>query len=125
MNQALPENPALQERAPDFKLTTLLTMSDDHYQNKVWPLMFYISRKKKSKWQMNAARALGNLGDTENIPVLITTMKESPYEEVRAMCGWALGRLSDRQAREALEARRKTEAGVVRAEMEQALETMP
>jgi epoxyqueuosine reductase len=125
MNQALPENPTLKARVSDFALTTLLTMSDDHYHNKVWPLMFYISRKKKSKWQMNAARALGNLGDKGYVPILITTMKESPYEEVRAMCAWALGRLSGKQAREALEARRNTEDGIVRAEIEQALETMP
>jgi epoxyqueuosine reductase len=125
MNQTLPENPALQARAPDFALTTLLTMSDDHYHNKVWPLMFYISRKKKSKWQMNAARALGNLGDKGNVPVLIAAMKESPSEEVRAMCAWALGRLAGRQAREALEAGRTTEEGATKSEIEQALETMP
>jgi len=124
MNQALPGNPDLQARAHDFALTTLLTMSDDHYHSKVWPLMFYISRKKKSKWQMNAARALGNLGDKENVPILITTLKESPYEEVRGMCAWALGRLGGGQAKEALETRRKAEDGTVGAEIEQALETM-
>jgi len=125
MNQALPENPTLQERAPDFSLTTLLTMSDDHYHNRVWPLLFYISRKRKSMWQMNAARALGNLGDRENSPDLIRTLRESPNEGVRAMSAWALGRLGGLPEKEALEGRRKAEEeGRVKREIEHALETM-
>ncbi|MGZ6276524.1 MAG: hypothetical protein ACXWMI_10485 [Syntrophales bacterium] len=43
-----------QERAGDFRLDTLLTITAEHYINKVWPLCFYISRKNKAKWQMNA-----------------------------------------------------------------------
>jgi epoxyqueuosine reductase len=44
LNQAMPENGPLIRRAPDFALSTLLTMDDKHYVNKVWPLAFYISR---------------------------------------------------------------------------------
>ncbi|RJR30130.1 MAG: epoxyqueuosine reductase, partial [Desulfobacteraceae bacterium] len=54
LQQALPENPDLVRRAPDFDLIRLLTMDEDHYLNRVWPLAFYISRKNIWKWQMNA-----------------------------------------------------------------------
>jgi epoxyqueuosine reductase len=121
MQQDLPENPPLVARAADFALTKLLTMDEDHYLNKVWPLTFYISRKQIWKWQMNAARALGNIGERGNIPVLIQALDSSPYEEVRAMSAWALGRLGGSQARRALEVRRNREAGVVQEEMESAL----
>lgn len=121
MNQYLPENPELMVRAPDFALTTLLTMNDDHYINKVWPLAFYISRKKAAKWQMNAARALGNLGDRDNISALISTLTESPYDIVRGMSAWALGRLGGPRAKKALERGRSKEEGIVKEEIEEAL----
>jgi len=121
MNQDLPENPQLQKRAPDFSLTKLLTMSDDHYVKKVWPLAFYISRKKVSKWQMNAARALGNLGDRKNISALVQALEESPYEIVRAMSAWSLGHLGGPLAKKALEKNRNREDGIVRKEINSAL----
>ncbi|MCP4667574.1 MAG: epoxyqueuosine reductase [Deltaproteobacteria bacterium] len=121
MHQDLPENPELMARAPDFALTTLLTMDDDHYINKVWPLAFYISRKKAAKWQMNAARALGNLGDRDHVPALASSFVESPHDTVRAMCAWALGRLGGTRAKKALESARSKEEGAVRKEIEQAL----
>jgi epoxyqueuosine reductase len=124
MHQELPENPPLRDRASDFDLTTLLTMDQDHYVNKVWPMAFYISRKKVAKWQMNAARALGNLGDRRHVPLLIKTLKESPHDLVRGMCAWALGRLGGGSAGEALESRRRREEGVVGEEIEKALETI-
>ena len=122
MNQSLPENPQLMERAPDFELTTLLTMNNDHYQEKVWPLTFYISRKKVSKWQMNAARALGNLGDRDKTPLLIDALNNNPDELVRGMSAWALGRLGGKHAKKALEGRRNIETGIVKDELERALE---
>jgi len=69
MNQELPVNPKLSARVGDFKLTTILSMDNDHYVNKVWPMTFYISKENACKWQANAARALGNLGDRTHIPV--------------------------------------------------------
>ena len=124
MNQYLPENTELMVRAPDFALTTLLTMNDDHYINKVWPLAFYISRKKAAKWQMNAARALGNLGDRDNISALISTLTESPHDIVRGMSAWALGRLGGAPAKKALEAARSREEGIVKAEIEAAFRSL-
>jgi epoxyqueuosine reductase len=122
MNQVLPENGPLMQRVPDFALGKLLTMDDAHYVNKVWPLTFYISRKKAAKWQMNAARALGNQGDRGNVPLLIQSLNDSPHEIVRGMCAWSLGRLGGARARAALEASRSDENDLVRTEIEQALE---
>jgi epoxyqueuosine reductase len=123
MNQDLPENTPLIQRAPDFALSKLLTMDSDHYATKVWPLAFYISRKRVAKWHMNAARALGNQGDPDNVPLLIQALNTSPHDIVRGMCAWSLGRLGGAPARGALEARRSQENnGLVREEIEQALE---
>ena len=122
MNQELPENPPLRDRADDFQLHTLLTMTQDHYVNKVWPLTFYISRKNIAKWQMNAARAMGNLGDRDYIPVLIESLSENEAEVVRGMCAWALGRLGGTRAKAALESRLPQEEGLVKEEIKMALE---
>ena len=122
LNQALPENGSLMQRAPDFALSTLLTMDDKHYVDKVWPLAFYISRKKVAKWQMNAARALGNQGDPGNVPLLAQSLNDSPHEMVRGMCAWSLGQLGGARARAALEGRLSRENDLVRLEIEKALE---
>jgi epoxyqueuosine reductase len=122
LSQALPENGSLMKRVPDFSLSTLLTMDDKHYVEKVWSLAFYISRKKVAKWQMNAARALGNQGDPENVPLLARSLNESAYEIVRGMCAWSLGQLGGARARSTLESLRSRENGLVRLEIERALE---
>jgi epoxyqueuosine reductase len=124
MHQDLPENPTLERRAEDFRLDLLLRMGQDHYVNRVWPLAFYISRKKIAKWQMNAARALGNLGDPDQIPHLIEGLQANPEEAVRGMCAWSLGRLGGHRARAALEAQRGRETGGVRGEIQGALERL-
>jgi HEAT repeat protein len=97
-------------------------MDDKHYVDKVWPLAFYISRKKVAKWQMNAARALGNQGDPDNVPLLIQSFTDSPHEMVRGMCAWSLGQLGGARARAALEGSRSQENDLVRLEIERALE---
>lgn len=121
MNQDLPENLGLVQRAPDFQLDTLLTMTQDHYVDKVWPLTFYISRKNIAKWHMNAARALGNLGDRRYVPPLSQVMTDHPDETVRGMCAWSLGRLGGSRARKALESRLTREDGLVAEEIRLAL----
>jgi len=122
LNQDLPANGPLMRRAPDFALETLLTMDDHHYVNRVWPLTFYISRKLAAKWQMNAARALGNQGDLGKIPLLIQSLNENPHEIVRGMSAWSLGQLGGKRAKAALEARRSSENGLVQEEIERALQ---
>ncbi|MBW2090978.1 MAG: epoxyqueuosine reductase [Deltaproteobacteria bacterium] len=125
INQDLPKNQPLTDRASDFQLDVLLRMDEDHYVNKVWPLTFYISRKNIAKWQMNAARALGNLGDRFYVPVLIESLNENADETVRGMSAWALGRLGGDQAKEALEMRLPKEEGLVKEEIALALGKMP
>ncbi len=124
MNQSLPENPFLSQRADDFRLETLLTMTQEHYEKKVWPLLFYISLGNIAKWRMSAARALGNLGDQRHIPALAQALTENPEETVRGMCAWALGRLGGNHAKAVLESRLPREDGLVKEEIELALESI-
>jgi epoxyqueuosine reductase len=124
MNQALPDNPSLMERAADFELATLLTMDQDHYEKKVWPLAFYIPKENLAKWKMNAARAMGNLGDRTNVPVLTQVLVENPDETVRGMCAWALARLGGSRARSSLESRLPQEEGLAKKEIELALQKL-
>ncbi|MEW5913234.1 MAG: 4Fe-4S double cluster binding domain-containing protein [Thermodesulfobacteriota bacterium] len=124
LNQALPDNSALMARAGDFDLERLLTMDEEYYVTKVWPLCFYISRRQVARWQMNAARALGNRGDRESTPLLAQALRDNPDHTVRAMAAWALGRLGGEQARRALEAARSRADGEVGTEIEAALARM-
>jgi len=119
--QELPENEPLEKRARDFRLDTLLTMTDEFYVTKIWPLCFYISRKNKAKWQMNAARALGNLKDPQFVPVLAESLTRNPSEIVRGMCAWSLGRIGGRETKLLLDKRMKEESGAVKKEIELAL----
>ena len=122
MNQNLPINGPLMERAEDFRLDTLLAMSDRHYVEKVWPLAFYIAKDNVAKWRMNAARALGNLGDRQFVPLLAQCLAENESEMVRGMCAWALGRLGGSKAQKALESQRNSQDGLVKEEVESALD---
>jgi epoxyqueuosine reductase len=124
MNQALPENPSLMERAGDFQPDVLLTMSQEHYETKVWPLMFYIPKENIGKWKMNAARALGNMGDTSHVPILARALAENPDQTVRGMSAWALGRLGGSRAVAALKSRLPKEDGLVAQEIGLALEKL-
>lgn len=122
LNQDLPKNQPLTDRARDLDLRTLLTMDQDHYVAKVWPMLFYISRKKRDKWQMNAARAIGNRGDREDIPLLVETLSDNPHEVVRSMAAWSLGKLGGSKARDALVAQLSKEEGLVNEEIQMALD---
>jgi epoxyqueuosine reductase len=119
--QRLPLNEPLLQRAGDFDLRKILGMSKSYYEERVWPQFFYISRDRVDRWQMNAARALGNQRDPENVPLLTATLEGSPFENVRAMSAWALGRVGSTSARVALERRRGQEHGTVADEIERAL----
>jgi epoxyqueuosine reductase len=124
MNQVLPDNPPLIQVAGDFQPEVILTMSQDHYENKIMPLMFYIPKENIGKWKMNAARALGNMDDTSHVPVLAETLADNPDETVRGMCAWSLGRLGGSKAKAALESRLSNEDGLVKEEITLALEML-
>jgi epoxyqueuosine reductase len=122
MKQDKPPNQELNSKVSDFEIRTLLQMDQSHYESKVWRQFFYISRRKIDRWQMNAARALGNLGDPDNIPLLEKTLTDSPYDNVRAMSAWSLGRIGGPKARKILERRRPQASEHVTDEIDLALE---
>jgi epoxyqueuosine reductase len=120
-----PMNSKLLERAGDFSLIQLLTMSQDHYEQKVWPLLYYIRKENRKVWQRNAAVALGNQKDPEAIPALVSAL-EDPEPLVRTHAAWALGRIGGKQARAALEKRRRLEEDErVKREIEEGLSLCP
>jgi epoxyqueuosine reductase len=121
MRKPKPVHSAMAERAEDFQLATLLLMSPDHYEKKVWPRLYYIRRENRKLWQRNAAVALGNQGDPKNIPPLISAL-DDPEPLVRMHAAWALGKIGGTTARKALEKRRNAqEDETVRQEIEDAL----
>lgn len=122
--QDLPPNPELEARVEDLLPQTLVNMSQEHYEQKVWPKAFYIPRDKRAKWQMNAARSLGNLGDRGFVPDLVRALEDNPSDMVRSMAAWSLGRLGGAKAKQALERRRASESDEVKAEIALALKDM-
>lgn len=117
-----PIDSQLMEKAEDFDLVKLLTMSAEYFQNKVWPLLYYIRQDKHYLWQRNAAIALGNEKNPEAIPYLIAAL-EHPEPLVRGHVAWALGNIGGKGAKNALEEKRKTEIDDnVLKEIENALE---
>jgi epoxyqueuosine reductase len=122
LNQTLPPNQPLQDRAEDFDPAILLNMTQEHYESKVWPLTFYISRKDIGKWQMNAARVMGNSFDRSYVSALTKSLAKNPYEIVRGMCAWALGRLGGPDAKQALESQLPLQDGLAADEIALALQ---
>jgi epoxyqueuosine reductase len=122
MEKKKPMDSKLLERAADFSLGRLLTMSQEHYEQKVWPLLYYIRKENRRLWQRNAAVALGNQGDPEAVPALVSALGD-PEPLVRAHAAWALGRIGGKQAKAVLEKRMALDDdGGVRKEIEEALE---
>lgn len=122
MRQEKPLNEDLDRRKSDYLPSTILQMDQTFYEEKIWPRYFYISRKRIDKWQMNAARVLGNTRDTEHVSLLARSLQSSPYGNVRAMSAWALGRIGGKRARQALEKSRRKETGLLQREIDLALE---
>jgi len=108
LEKAKPVDGKLLERSDHFQLSTLLTMSQEHYEQKVWPLLYYIRKENRKLWQRNAAIALGNQGDRDTIPILIAAL-EDPEPIVRGHVAWALGKLGGARAKAALEKRKSRE----------------
>ncbi len=121
MEKKKPMNQSLLDRAEHFQIRALLTMSQDHYEQRVWPLLFYIRKENRKLWQRNAAIALGNQGDPDDVPLLVKVL-EDMEPVVRAHVAWSLGKIGGSKARAALEKRRKSELDEkVRQEIETAL----
>jgi len=119
--QDLPMNEKVSARAANFDLTRLVHMDAAYYEKHIWPHMFYMPPLERWRWQMNAARAMGNTRDRRYVPELIRALQENDDERVRAMAAWALGRLGGAEARAALEKVSITCAGIVQEEVLRAL----
>ncbi len=123
--QELPMNAKVAARAPDFELSRLLHMDAAHYETRVWPHMFYMAFTDRWRWQMNAARAMGNTRDQRYVPDLIRALRENEDERVRAMAAWALGRLGGSDAYAALKTAANDSAEIVRNEIARTLTGFP
>jgi len=124
LDKEKPMNTSLLERLEDLKLSALLTMSQEHYEQRVWPLLYYIRKENRRLWQRNAAIALGNEGDSDSVGILASAL-EDPEGLVRGHAAWALGKVGGGKARAALEKRRNREGEEeVRQEVEEALGTL-
>ncbi len=120
MKANLPPDEFLERLAADFDLTRLLNLTDEYYEKRVRPIMYNYIREKRY-FQRNAAIALGNTRDPVFVPDLACALENSE-EMVRGYAAWALGRIGDRGARQALEtALARETGGFARKEIEAAL----
>jgi epoxyqueuosine reductase len=117
-----PVNQRVEAKKPDFHLPNLLHMEKTYFKNKIWPHMFYIDVADLWLWKMNVTRVMGNTCDRQYVPDLIRAFSENGDERVRGMIAWALGRLGGEKARKALDAFFKGSEGLIRKEIERALE---
>ena len=109
LGASYPEDPFLVRLAGEFSLAKMLEMPERFYETRLEPIMYnYINDKKYL--QRNAAIALGNQGDRENVPVLARALEQQPESLVREYAAWALGKIGGRPARAALEARLRQES---------------
>ncbi|TAL31369.1 MAG: epoxyqueuosine reductase [Spirochaetes bacterium] len=115
-----PVNERVRARAAHFDLREILNMDTAYYTANVWPHMFYMPPEDLWRWQMNAARAMGNSLDPTYVSSLARGLAEAGDWRVRAMCAWSLGRIGTCGAGEALEAAREGSDTAVRGEIEAA-----
>jgi epoxyqueuosine reductase len=84
-------------------LERLLTMTEEEFR-----ILFRgtaVLRTKRSGLARNAAIALGNLGDPDDIPLLSTVLDSHDQPLVRAHAAWALGHIGGPTARATLSVR--------------------
>ena len=92
ITEAKPVNPRVSAKADDFELSRLLHMDKSYFEKKIRPHMFYMSAENLWRWQMNAARAMGNSLNPAHVEDLKRALKENQDGRVRSMCAWALKR---------------------------------
>ena len=97
ITEAKPVNPRVAEKADDFELSRLLHMDKAYFEKKIRPHMFYMSAENLWRWQMNAARAMGNSLNPAYLADLNRAFTENPDDRVQAMCLWALERMGHRK----------------------------
>ena len=95
--QELPINEKVAAKESYFELSRLLHMDREYFENKIWPHMFYTSRRDIWRWQMNAARVMGNSRDGRYLPDLERAFTESRDDRVKGMAAWAMGQIGDKK----------------------------
>jgi epoxyqueuosine reductase len=115
-------NPRVLAKSADFDLSGLLHMDKSYFEKKIWPHMFYMGADDIWRWKMNAARAMGNSLSPGYVADLIRAFRENSDERVRCMIAWALGRIGNPEAVEGLKQFSKESSGMVKAEIEQAID---
>ena len=93
MARELPPDEKIAEWSQYFDLAALLHMDEEYYIKYVQPHMFYIPPEEIWRFQMNAARAMGNSLDFEYYADLTQCLAENQDERVREMAAWALKKL--------------------------------
>lgn len=120
-----PLNPRVLAKSADFDLSRLLHMDKSYFEQKIWPHMFYMSADDIWRWKMNVARAMGNSLNPVYVADLIRAFKENSDERVNSMIAWALGRIGNLEAMAALEEFFKDSRGIVKEEIQWAIESIP
>jgi epoxyqueuosine reductase len=117
----LPLNVKAAAMMPYFSLPALLHMDVAYYEAHIQPHMFYMPSSEIWRWQMNAARAMGNSLDEAFVPELEKAMDQNADERVAGMSAWALGRIGGTSAKEILEKYLDAENETLRDEVLKAL----
>jgi len=124
MARPLSINERVMAKEQYFDLVALLHMDQEYYTTYIQPHMFYMPATDLWRWKMNVARAMGNSMNREYVQELIKAYEENSDEMVRGMIAWALGVLGGTQAKTACEKWRKDATGIVKEEVDWALEHM-
>ncbi len=93
MTETKPQNPRVASKSNNFDLSRLLHMDKAYFEKKIRPHMFYMSAENLWRWQMNAARAMGNSLNPAYLADLNRALTENPDKRVQSMCAWALERI--------------------------------
>ena len=99
----LPMNAKAAAMQADFTLSNLLHMDETFFKAHIWPHMFYMGTGDIWRWQMNAARAMGNMLDVRYLPDLERAMAENQDARVRGMAAWSMGRIGGSEAKQKLQ----------------------
>ena len=99
----LPMNAKAAAMQEDFTLANLLHMDEAFFKAHIWPHMFYMGVADIWRWQMNAARAMGNTLDERYLLDLEQAVRENRDARVRGMAAWAMGRIGGPEAKEKLQ----------------------
>ena len=118
----LPMNAKTSAMQGDFTLSNLLHMDTAFFNDRIWPHMFYMGANDIWRWQMNAARAMGNTLDERYLPDLERAVGENPDARVRGMAAWAMGRIGGPAAKKSLQAMLPEDDPQVALEIKEALD---